>query len=470
MSHTSWSPDDLSPRGPVYIAIADALARDVKAGRLNAGERLPTHRELARVLGLNVVTVTRAYAEAKRRGLVEGEVGRGTFVTEGGKTPQNGATEALQRIEGRIDFHFNLPGTPAGAPEVVDAAEALAEGFDFLSAQYDPEGRREHREAGVEWMARAGFHTDPERIAVTNGGQHAMTIALTSLLDPGDTVLAEELTYPGFRALASLLSLRAAPVAMDDEGLLPDALEYACKKGNPKVLYCMPTLQNPTGIVWTERRRREVMEVVERWGLYVLEDDTTAFLVDDPPTPLAELAPDRVFMISSTSKSIGAGLRVGFLHVPREKHKDGGDLRARVIGNMAALSWMTPPLMAEIASRMIASGAADAMVRAKRRELAKRRRAFERVLQGIETPSHEQCSFVWARLPEPWRSSQFVEEARAEGVALSPAESFVVGRALAPHAVRICIGTPTEREQVDRGLEVLARVLDREPNACRALV
>lgn len=469
MSQTSWSPGEVSPRGPVYIAIADALARDVKSGSLEAGERLPTHRELARRLGLNVVTITRAYAEAKRRGLVEGEVGRGTFVTRSGAASSaNGG--ALLRLDGKIDFHFNLPGAPHEGLREAGVAEVLSDGFDFLGAEYDTKGSRDHREAGVEWMARSGLRADPERVVVTNGAQHAMTVALTTLLDPGDTVLAEELTYPGFKALASLLHLRAAPVGMDAEGLLPDALEYACKKGNPRALYCMPTLHNPTGIVWSESRRREVLEVAERWGLTILEDDTTAFLVEDPPTPLAQLAPDRVLFLSSTSKSIGAGLRVGYLHVPACAPGEGGFSRDRLVANMAAVSWMTPPLMAELAARMIRNGSADSIVRAKQRELAARRKVFERLLPEVSTPSHPACSFVWAALPEPWRSSEFVEEVRAEGVALTPAESFVVGRAHAPHAVRVCIGTPAERSDVERGLEVLARVLGRAPNACRALV
>lgn len=469
MSLTSWMPENVSPRGPVYIAIADALAHDVQVGLLEAGQRLPTHRDLARRMGLNVVTITRAYAEAKRRGLVEGEVGRGTFVTRTGSG--NGANDnALVRLEGSIDFHFNLPGTPVESLGRAGVEQVLSDGFDFLGGDYNTEGSPDHREAGVEWMARAGLRADAERVVVTNGGQHAMTVALTTLLDPGDTVLAEELTYPGFRALASLLHLRAAPVAADAEGLLPDALEYACKKGNPRALYCMPTLQNPTGVVWSESRRREVLEVAERWGLTILEDDTTAFLVEDAPAPLAELAPDRVVFLSSTSKSIGAGLRVGFIHVPATCHREGGLTRDRMIGNMAALSWMTPPLMVEIAARMIRNGSADAIVRAKRRELAARRELFGRLLPEVSTPSHPACSFVWASLPEPWRSSQFVEEARAEGVALAPAESFVVGRAHAPHSVRICIGTPGQRSDVERGLEVLARILSRAPNACRALV
>ena len=468
---TNWKPEHLSPRGPVYLAIADALAADVHGGRLKPGERLPTHRALARSLGVNVVTVTRAYAEAARRGLVEGEVGRGTFVSR----VEPRSTVHLPLVpepEGRIDFHFNLP-----CAEPLDLDELYGElrdaGYDPLAAEYVPIGSGSHREAGARWMTRAGVDADAERVVLTSGGQHAMSVAFTTLTDPGDTILTEELTYPGMKALASLLHLRTVPVALDAQGLRPEALELACRKSNPKALYCMPTLQNPTGIVWSEERRREIVEIARRYGVVIVEDDTTGFLVEEPPPPLHALAPELTLYLTSLSKSLGAGLRTGYLHLPVVDRCVPGPLRSlheRLAANLAAISWMTPPLMAEITARLITSGRAERIVAGKRREVRKRRALFDRTLAPITSASHPSCSFLWVPLPEPWRSQDFVAEARQAGVGLTSAEAFIVGRAHAPHAVRVCIGTPRERSEVERGLAVLADRIVSTPDVCRAFV
>ncbi len=465
-SQARWLPADLSPRGPVYLAIADALARDLDAGLLSPGERLPTHRDLARQIGVNVVTVTRAYAEAARRGLVDGEVGRGTFVAKRDPavpphlpiTPEHGAL---------LDFHFNLPALD---PRVCDARDVvrsmLDDGLDPLAGSYLAGGSLAHRSGGAAWMARTGLETDASRVVLTSGGQHAMSVAFSAITSPGDTILMEELTYPGMKSLASLLHLRTLPVAMDAHGILPSALETACRKSNPKALYCMPTLQNPTGIVWPEERRREVLEVAQRYGLLVVEDDTTAFLVEHPPLPLAALAPNDVVFVSSTSKSLGAGLRVGYLHLPTGR--DG--LYDHVVASVAAQSWMTAPWMAEIATRLIEGGTADRIVAARRREVLERREIADRYLGELVTDTHAACSFLWLSLPDPWRSAEFAEDARSAGIAVTSSEAFCVGRAHAPHAARICIGTPARRDEVEHGVRVLAERVERARPVCRSFV
>ncbi len=462
---TIWTPQKLSTEGPIYLAIADALALDIEEGRLARGTRLPTHRDLARRLGVNVVTVTRAYAEAARRGLVEGEVGRGTFVRA--RTTKARAQLPSRTEQGLVDLHFNLPAGPPHADAVAAIFRTLAkDGFDPLSVDYDPAGRVEHREAGARWMERAKLAAEAERVFVVSGGQHAMAVTFAALCDPGDVVLTEELTYPGMKSLATLLHLRLAPVAMEEQGLSPEALDQACRRTGARALYCIPTLQNPTGVVWSEDRRRAVAEVVRRHGLSVVED-TTGFLVEDPPTPLAEFAPEAVYYVSSTSKSLGAGLRVGFLHLPKS---DDGALRDRIATAAASIHWMTPPLMAEVVRRLIETGEADRFVAARSEEARARRRLFRERLENPATPSDERSAFVWLPLPEPWRCDDFVSEARRAGVAVSASEAFTVGRAEAPHAVRIALGTPRERAEVSRALDRLAAILRRSRRVGRTLV
>ena len=463
-----WTPEVSGDHGPIYLAVADALAADVERGRLQPGDRLPTHRDLARRLGVNVMTVSRAYAEASRRGLVEGEVGRGTFVrrrerhTTRLKTP----VTAGPRL---IDFHFNLP---AGDPSLLDASAILEElaptHRPLLHAGYVSAGLPEHRAAGAEWIARAGADADPDRVIVCGGAQHAMTITFASLAGPGDLVLTEALTYPGMKALASVLGLRVRGLPMDSDGLLPDAFDAACRKSTPKALYCMPTVHNPTGVVMSETRRREVAAVASRHGVAIVEDDTYGYLCADPPPPLVSFAAELGYFLTGTSKNLTAGLRIGYLQAPEAS--GSAALLERLESNVAALTWMAAPLMAEIASRWIHSGQADAMVDWKRREARARRRLYERVLSGYPTESHPGSSHVWLPLPSPWRGDDFVDQARRRGVGVTAAETFAAGRAAAPHAVRVCLGTPATREEVERGLGVLAEMLAGPPEAALSVV
>lgn len=447
-----WCPTSLPDDLPLYVAIADALAEDLAAGRLQPGERLPTHRRLARSLGVNVMTVTRGYAEAARRGLVEGEVGRGTFVRAQGR-PANDFLPLEQDGPRLVDFHFNLP---AADPSILELPETLGElgaaGAPSLFHGYSATGMEEHRAAGAAWLARTGASAVPEQVLVTGGSQHAMTLAFSALTSPGDLVLTENPTYAGAKGLASALHLRVQGLPMDAEGLLPDALEQACRRGDAKLLYTMPTVHNPRGIVMSERRRHEVVGVAQAHGLPIVEDDTYGFLAEEAPPPLQALAPELTHLLTGTSKALAAGLRVGFLLAPSRRAVE--DLAAYV----AAISWMASPLLGDLATRWITGGAADRMVAWKRYEARARRELFDQHL-SIPTDSYAGSSHVWVPLPEPWRAQEFAAAARRRGVVLTPAETFVVGREPAPHAVRLCLGTPGTRDEVARGLAILADLL-----------
>ena len=356
--------------GPYYLALADALSRDVEDGRLAAGARLPTHRELARRLRVNVGTVSRAYAEATRRGTVQGEVGRGTFVRGRRRS------DAFGGPAGAVDLAFNIPYEVAATPSLPGVLTEIAREVDpaVLFEGYQVAGLDAHRAAGAAWLSGAGLAVDPARVLVTGGAQHAMAVVFATLAQSSDVVLAEALTYTGMKALAGTLGLRLLPVACDAEGLDPDAFEAACRRHAPKALYTMPTLHNPTGAVLPLARRRAVAEIARRHGVAIVEDDTYGRLCPDAPPPLAALAPELTYLLTSTSKSIAAGLRVGFLAA------SGASGAARIVERLTAsvvgLTWMSAPLTAEIAARWVRSGTALRILQVKSAEcLARRARA-----------------------------------------------------------------------------------------------
>jgi DNA-binding transcriptional MocR family regulator len=458
---TTWTPQLAAGQKPVYRAIADALSADLAAGRLAPGTRLPTHRDLAWALGVTVGTVSRAYAEAERRGLTFGEVGRGTFLRGPAAAEQYFYPESQGTEAGVIEMGFAYPA-PA------DESQELSPILTALAAPPQPEGlfgyqsyagTAVHRAAGAAWVARRGFTVAPEQITLTGGGQHAMLVALAALTRPGDRILTECLTYPGLQAAARLLGLKPEGLPMDAHGLCPEALDAACRSGSAKALYCLPVLHNPTNVTMPEARRQTIAEIARRHQLPVVEDDVYGLLPETAPPALCSYLPDLGFYISSLSKTVSPGLRVGYLAAPAWA-------AAQVNRAQRGSCWMGSPLTAEIATRLVTSGAADRLLRARREEARARARLAERLLGNWDLRSAAEAIHLWLLLPEPWRAAEFTEEAQREGVNITPADTFAVGRQAADHAVRICLGPPRDRQELEKGLARLRRLLQDGPSGC----
>jgi len=455
---TMWAPRlESTPKKPLYLALADALSHDIAEGTLRPGARLPTHRELADRLAVTVGTVSRGYAEAARRGLLSGEVGRGTFVRA---AEAESVSDEPETEEALVDLTLNHPPQPelGSARRALEATLVdLARGRDLgRLLGYPPDGGApSHREAGARWLERSGLEAPPERVLVCSGSQHGLTVLLTSRFQPGDLILSESLTYPGLKAVASLLHLRLEGLPLDESGLRADAFEDACRRLRPRGLYCVPTIQNPTSSVMSDARRGEIAEIARRHDVAILEDDIHALLPESRPLPIASFAPERSYYITSTSKSLAPGLRIAFILAPPGE-------AARLAAAIRATTWAAPPLMAELAARWIGDGTADRLLAERRAEAAARQRLARERLAGFEFRAHPFGYHLWLALPEPWRSEAFVARARSRGVAVTPSEAFVVGRAPAPHAVRLGLGAVASRAALERGLERLAATL-REP-------
>ncbi len=454
---TIWQPILGEHSRPRYLAIVETLARDVASGALAPGSRLPTHRDLAERLGVTVGTVSRAYAEAARRGLVSGEVGRGTFV-------RGEAIEDASDVgDGVVDLAQNHPPETASRPQRAALAASLAsfagradfgELLDYPAAG----GNAADREAGAQWIGRAGVEAAPDRVLVCTGSQHGITVVLATVMQPGDLLLTESLTYAGLKSVAGFLHLKLAGLAVDEHGLRPEAFEDACRKGKARALYVIPTLHNPTTAVMPLERRREIAEIATRHDVTLVEDDVHGLLPEERPVPLAALAPDRTHFLTSTSKTLAPGLRIAYVLAPAH-------MVPRLTDGLRATTWAVAPLMAAVASSWIVSGTADAILAERRREARARQVLARRILKGADFDSQPEAYYLWLRLPEPWRRDSFVAVLRARGVALTSAEAFA-----APHAVRICLGAARSRGELTRGLELVADVLSGSGEAEAAVV
>lgn len=453
-----WTPIYDRTASRLYIALADALANDITAGRLKPGQRLPTHRELAWHLKLSVSTVSKAYALAERRRLIQGEVGRGTFVTP---LPSDlSRTEPNRAQPNLIDLSFNCP---VNFPETERAfADAIAETARGRVDQFMPYHRQwlglpEHRSAATEWLSVTMPTPAADDVVVVNGAQHATAAILAALTQPGDVVAIEEFTDPGIRFLVSNRQLTTRAVALDSEGIIPESLEAICRGERLSALICMPSHQSPTLSVMSLERRKQIANIIVKHGLPVIENDVYGHLAEHGLPALSSLAPQHSFYVTSLSKAVTPGLRVGYIVAPPKR---SGDL----IPGLAATTWMASPISAEVASRLIGSGAAAEIARRQRDEMRKRQELVRRLLAGHVMCSLPTAMHVWLSLPETWRAESFVTSLKRRGVAVTPAEAFAVGHGTSPHFVRLSIGGATaSRSELEQGLQITAELLSNRP-------
>jgi DNA-binding transcriptional MocR family regulator len=452
----------LPPRGqrsgPIYQAIADAIGREIEAGRLKPGARLPTQRVLARQLGVTLTTVTRAYVEAQRRGLLSGEVGRGTFV-------RPSALEIEAPEHGVLDLAVNALMPLPYMEELADRlATAVPRSAGARIFGYQPHaGARHNRAAGSAWIGWTGLDAPIDRTVVTGGGQHAILVSLMALAKPGDEILVEEFTYPGITDLAGHLHLQLRTVALDRDGIVPESLDEACRTGHPTALYCIASFQNPTAAVMPHDRRNAIAQIAIKHRLTVIEDDVFGFLAPDVK-PLATYLPDdQVFYITSMAKSIAPGIRIGYLLAPASAVERLSVSVLRTMVNAA-------PAMAELSTSLITDGVAGRIAEWKRKEIAERQTIATRVLAGLDFRSQPNSPHVWVRLPEPWRTEAFVARARHRGILLNSAESFAVGHQTDVQAVRITLGPPSTRSALEDGLAEIVRMLSRVPETYELVV
>jgi len=443
-----WIPNLEGRKGPKYRAIADAIDEEVQQGTLRAGGRLPPHRDLADHLGVTVTTITRAYTEAARRGLISGHVGRGTFIR--GNEAEDAPTE------GPIDLSINVL-MPDKEVAVLESRlfQRRVLPWTQLLGYARPQGHLRHRQAMASWLGQQGLAANPEHLVLTAGAQHGLAVSMTAITKPGDTVLVEELTYAGMRLLAQQLHLKLRGVAMDAEGLRPDALDAACRTTRARVLYCMPRLQNPTSAVMSDRRRRQIAALAEKYRLTVVEDDTYGFLSPER-VPLATLIPARTIFVTSLSKSLFPGMRLGCaVAIP--------EMVERITAAVWASMIMTSPIGADLLCGWIEDGTAARIVEWKQREVTARQAMARRLLDGERIQTHPASPHIWLHLPQRWSSETFVAQARVRGVIVNASGEFATGD-VRPRGVRIALGTPRTRAGLEDALtRVAAALADRTP-------
>ena len=448
---TDWLPTIPEGSSPLYERLIAALEHDVHHGLLRPGERLPPHRDLAHRLSLSVGTVSRAYVEAERRGLLSSHVGRGSFVADH-------ATVPLAMDAGPADMAQNAPPLAPSERWLNEGLNSLRQRADLLDCvNYPPpEGLLAARHAGASWLRRRHRMTraTADRLIQCNGGQHGLALAFSALARPGDTILCEAATYAGIKTLAAHAGYNLHGVAMDDRGIDPEAIARAARDTGARILVLIPTLQNPTTITLDTARRADIITIARQYDLTIVEDEAyRVFAPEDAPDSFAELAPERTLLVAGISKPIAPGLRLGFVLPP-----DGDALRDRLFMGLRAFGYSPPTLGPLLFSQWEQDGTADKIANAVLAEAEVRTRMAQDLLgTALAQPGGKRSLHLWMPMPVI-EAERLTSRALRAGIALTPPGAPIVAPD-APSGIRICLGAIRERDRLEASLRTLHGLL-----------
>jgi DNA-binding transcriptional MocR family regulator len=432
-----------------YLKLADTIAAEIAGGTLKPGDRLPPQRDFAYDRKIAVSTASRVYAELLRRGLVVGEVGRGTFISGDAR---RGAAAASEPRGIRIDLEFNYPTLPDQTALIAKSLDGLEKpaALDVALRQATSVGTPAVRGITAAYLSRCSWAPAPEQLVFTGNGRQSIAAALAAVVPTGGRCGVEALTYPFIKGIASRLGVSLVPLAMDEDGVRPDSVQKAHREAHLSAIYVQPVIQNPLGMTMSPARRADLLRVAEKLNLPIIEDNVYSFLGDEPP--LAALAPGSCIVVDSLSKKIAPGLALGFIVSPQR-------LRESVMASVRSGGWTASGFAFAAAERMMSDGTAAELTKLKRLDARARQKLAADRLSGFEIQSDDRSYHLWLTLPAHWRSQTFVTAAAKRDIALTPSTTFAVSPGHAPNAVRLALAAPTF-DQLDAGLRTIAAMLN----------
>jgi len=414
----------------------------INGGDLLPGDRVPTQRTLADWLGIDVTTVTRAYNELKELGLLHAVTGSGSFVSYKPETLAH------------VDLSMN---TPPGLNRIVSMIAASVRNLQHssdihgLMAYHVGAGSLSERLGAVKWLEPLLGDFSSDRVVVCPGAQTAISILLMRLASAGDTIVTDELTYPGLIAAAKQQSLKIAVVESDSEGIIPEKLREVCILNKAKLIYLNPTIQNPTAISLSNERRKLIADFIISEKINLIEDDPYGLLPEERYSPIATLAPENTYYISTLSKCLSPGLRVAWIIIPESESND------EIVNALRSTILVTNPLMLSVVTDWINSGTALVLLEELRRENAIRQQLATSIFcEGVQ---HNPYGLhLWVKGLSIANVPQLMQSAATAGLGIAP--SYVFSPYGKPASgLRISLGAARDNIQLGNALNRLHRIL-----------
>ena len=460
-----WNSEIKDRKGPLYQSIAITIKNGIENGDLKPGDHLPPHRDLADQIGVTVGTVARGYNLAASWGLVSGEVGRGTVVS----SPERDYGHVPLDL-GKSYFDFGVL-KPTSTTDLALRKLAFEDTLIKIGQRwknksfigFPPEfGSIQNRKAGADWISHLGITADENEVLLTAGGQEAFHLLLTTLIKPGDPILVEEFTHISFKDLGNILNLKMIGIPMDDQGIIPNALQDIAKQSKARVLFVTPTCNSPTTATMSLKRREQIIDIALKNNLFIIENGVFSNFVTDPPPTITALCPDHTAYVASLSFCASPEIRVGYL---KTSTKNISRLKAA----KRALAVSHSMIAAEIATHWIRSGILQDLLKWQLKEIRSRAKIADEILSGQDFQYFPCGMFIWMYLPEPWRVIDFAKAANKRNIMIMESERFVVGRGVAPHAVRISLTSAQTRKLFIEGLKLIVDLV-KSPSRLNPLV
>ena len=450
----TWKPDLSNIKGPLYKALANLLEEDIRNGVLKPGDKLPPQRELADFLDLNLSTISRTFKLCEQKGLISGEIGKGTYISSDANV--NSTLLDPAKVKNLIEMGATHPTRAQNKYVIKFIENMLCQPDSDKYLEYSsPCGTLAQRGIGVKWLKEVNLNTTEDNILLASGSQNALCSILSSLFQPGDRIGTDPLTYSGIKTLSKMLGIQLVPIMQETNEMSPLALRNYCKNNELKGIYLIPDHQNPTTHSMSLKTRKEIAEIAKEYDIIIIEDGINTILSGNHNIPIAALAPDQTIYISSTSKALCAGLRVSFIAVP-PIHKKTLELA------LYNINMMVSPFNAEIVCQLINSPVGDKIVKERKQMVIERNNLTDSILNGFDLLGDKYCNFRWLLLPKGWSGKVFETCAKNAGVQVYCGERFAVGNSPVPAAVRLSIVAPKDLNELKIGLNIIKTILRQE--------
>lgn len=453
----SWKPDRTLLKRPFYISIAEELERAIINGLLAPGTKLPPQRELADFLDINFTTITRSYKICELKGLIYAVTGSGTFVSPNATRSITISTENF--LGTCIDLGFVASFEQCNSMIIETTKKVMEKRYlEDLFNYNNPTGIPHQKMAGLNWVENFGVQADIDHIAIASGALNALAITLTALFKPGNRIAVDFYTYSNFIELSKMLHIQLVPILGDENGMLPDRLENQCRLNEIQGIFLMPSCSNPTTIMISDARKKDLVEVIKKFKLIVIEDDIHAFLtagiINDYKQPMFNLLPEQTVYICGTSKSICSGLRVAYIVF-------GDRFKENILKAIFNINVKTSSLDSEIISELIISGKANEITTEKKRLAQAANLIFKEYFSKTPITGHPLSFYRWLPISLESKSEELEAKLLQKGIRVLHSERFLSGSNISETFLRIALASTKSLDELRIGLKILSEQLKR---------